>query len=301
MLYRAFFLPTILSVILSFQMQLTSAATAPSGTFGNAYNFFTASSSGVDLTRGKNTSGGISIKTNDDSGKSPILIDPASSALVIIDMQNYFLHPALSKSSLGRDLVPTQTALIKSMRASGIKILWVQWGLTEHDLITMTPALLYNFGSGKANATMGTEMGTVKTTDANGTVVEIDMGRKLMRGSWNTEAWGSLLPLQQEGIEAGTDFYFNKNRLSGMWGASTPMQMFLEDQGITTLFFGGVNTDQCVWGTLIDAMYKGYDTILVPDIAATSSPSSVNAMVYYNAQGVGWVTNSTEILSALSS
>lgn len=29
------------------------------------------------------------------------------------------------------------------------------------------------------------------------------------------------------------------------------MEQFLQDQGITTLFFGGVNTDQCVYGTLV--------------------------------------------------
>lgn len=36
-----------------------------------------------------------------------------------------------------------------------------------------------------------------------------------------------------------------------MWGDRTAMEQFLQDQGITTLFFGGVNTDQCVYGTLL--------------------------------------------------
>jgi hypothetical protein len=87
-----------------------------------------------------------------------------------------------------------------------MKVLWVQWGLTEFDVINMAPSLLYSFGNGQSNATMGTDMGTIVSGNET-----IEMGPKLMRGSWNAEAWGSLLPLQQEGIANGTDFYFNKS------------------------------------------------------------------------------------------
>ena len=34
--------------------------------------------------------------------------------------------------------------------------------------------------------------------------------------------------------------------MSGMWGAQTPLGLWLEENQITTLFFGGVNSDQCV-------------------------------------------------------
>lgn len=92
-----------------------------------------------------------------------------------------------------------------------------------------------------------------------------------------------------EGLANGTDLYFNKSaplpddktdtcidrrvdRLSGLWGAQTPLGIWLEENQITvsrdsyglrshadktqTLFFGGVNADQCVWGTFLDAYYK---------------------------------------------
>lgn len=36
------------------------------------------------------------------------------------------------------------------------------------------------------------------------------------------------------------------DRVSGMWGAQTPLGLWLEENMITTLFFGGVNSDQCV-------------------------------------------------------
>jgi len=36
------------------------------------------------------------------------------------------------------------------------------------------------------------------------------------------------------------------DRMSGMWGAKTECEEFLQREGIKTLFFSGVNTDQCV-------------------------------------------------------
>jgi nicotinamidase-related amidase len=36
------------------------------------------------------------------------------------------------------------------------------------------------------------------------------------------------------------------DRLSGLWGAQTPLGTWLEENEMTTLFFGGVNSDQCV-------------------------------------------------------
>lgn len=90
-----------------------------------------------------------------------------------------------------------------------MKVLWVQWGLTENDILTMPPTFLYSFGNGNVSKTFGTDMGTTFDAASNTT---IEMGPKLMRGSWNAEAWGDLLPVQQAGIAAGTDFYFNKSK-----------------------------------------------------------------------------------------
>ncbi|KAJ6603762.1 Isochorismatase hydrolase [Mycena sp. CBHHK59/15] len=282
----AAFLPILLSALHTFAV----SPVMPNGTFGNVYNYWERTASGIDLTRG--LGGGVSITASEPS---PILITPNQSALFIIDMQNFFLHPNLSASSVGRDIVPATISMVKAFRASGMKVLWVQWGLTANDVLSMAPNLLYTFGNGDSEKTLGTEMGEIND---NGTLV--DMGAKLVRGSWNAQAWGELFTLQQAGIANGTDFHFNKNRLSGMWGTSTPLQMFLQDEGITTLFFGGVNTDQCVYGTLLDSAYKGYDTVLVTDISATVSPPSATEMVIYNSQLLGWVTNSTQVLAALA-
>jgi nicotinamidase-related amidase len=44
------------------------------------------------------------------------------------------------------------------------------------------------------------------------------------------------------------------DRLSGLWGAQTPLGLWLQENEITTLFFGGVNADQCVVGSFVTSM-----------------------------------------------
>lgn len=96
------------------------------------------------------------------------------------------------------------------------------------------------------------------------------------------------------------------------------MQTWLQDNSMTTLFFGGVNIDQCVWGTLLEyvfqvstvpyssyskalfsSYYKGYDVILVDDVSATTSPIGATQMVDFNAGLNGWRANSTDFMAAL--
>ena len=60
-----------------------------------------------------------------------------------------------------------------------------------------------------------------------------------------------------------------------------------------------MNSDQCVWGNLIDAYFRGFDTVYVEDIAATVSPWYAEEMVRYNADGNGFLANSTYVIDAL--
>ena len=64
-----------------------------------------------------------------------------------------------------------------------------------------------------------------------------------------------------------------------------------------TLFFGGVNTDQCVAGTMMDAARLGFDTVLVTDLTATTSPQYAYDAALYNSQ---WTAQSADLLEALA-
>ncbi|KAK4561588.1 hypothetical protein LTR86_004267 [Recurvomyces mirabilis] len=129
---------------------------------------------------------------------------------------------------------------------------------------------------------LGSECGIVEDPS---TGKGIDAGRLLMRDAWNSALYPPLDKAYKEGtqIELRPDVWIHKNRMSGMWGAKTECEDFLEKEGIKTLFFTGVNTDQCVGGTLTDSFSKGYDCILLNDGAATSSPDYAQQCFEFNA------------------
>ncbi|KIW93621.1 uncharacterized protein Z519_06226 [Cladophialophora bantiana CBS 173.52] len=271
---------------------------AATSTLGSYYNYWRKLPNGTfDLTRSDRSPVTTPKVLPMMAHRSSIKIEPNRTGLVIIDMQNFFLHPDLSPKAVnGRAAVEPTVNMINGFRKHGMKVLWVNWGLTEYDLLTIPPAFKSGFsgGSDLANETFGSDMGTIKE---NGTTIEV--GRLLMRGSWNAEPYGVLGTMKNEGLAAGTDMLFNKNRLSGLWGPQTPLGLWLQENEMSTLFFGGVNADQCVWSTFVDAYFKGYDVIYVDDISQTTSPSYAQAMCRYNAAGYGFIGNSSAILKAL--
>ena len=100
---------------------------------------------------------------------------------------------------------------------------------------------------------LGQEIGSVTLED--GTVVP--GGRLLMRDTWNADLTPELKKSYVEEGKSATppDVWIHKNRMSGLWGEKTACTEFLEKEGIKTLFFAGVNTDQCVGGSLQDVRY----------------------------------------------
>ncbi|KAK4701014.1 hypothetical protein P7C70_g5224, partial [Phenoliferia sp. Uapishka_3] len=247
---------------------------------------------GYDLSRGQDRCNTRIISTQ----KGEIRIDPARSALVVIDNQNYFLHPAFRKHPTG--LVAMQQLIkngIPTSRAAGVKVIWLNWGLTDEEITNMPPCHAASFGGvpttkhGEGGG-FGAELGLIDGRDA---------GRRVVRGSWNAELYGDLQPLYEEGEKLGTDVWIHKNRPSGIWGEGGALETYLRGNKIETLFFAGVNSDQCVWGTLIDAHNKGFDVIYVKDLCATGMPEARRESTEYNADVVGFITTSAEYAKGL--
>jgi nicotinamidase-related amidase len=113
----------------------------------------------------------------------------------------------------------------------------------------------------------------------------------LMAGSWAASVVDELPPKPE-------DICVDKYRMSGFW--DTPLDSILRNLGRTTLFFGGVNADQCVMATLQDANFLGYDCILVKDCTATTSPEYCWQATLYNVkQCFGFVSDSQAMLEAI--
>ncbi|EIW64610.1 Isochorismatase hydrolase [Trametes versicolor FP-101664 SS1] len=220
-------------------------------------------------------------------GGRVLRLSKKNTAIVVVDMQNFFLHPDLREHPTGLNCVIPLMNLVTSLRPQGVKTLWVNWGLTDHELTTIPPALVRGF---RKNGRGGF-----------GSQLPGDFGRLLMRGEFNSELYGPLQTLYEEGRREGTDVWIHKNRMSGIWGSQTALDLYLQEQGITTLLFAGVNADQCVLGTLVDAYSRGYDCIVIDDCIATTSPAGGLENVLYNAGGAyGFVTDSERITDAVS-
>ncbi|PNS15256.1 hypothetical protein CAC42_8257 [Sphaceloma murrayae] len=254
---------------------------------------------------------------------SPLLLSPARTALVVVDMQNFFLSQALGRRPGPGTAAASQLAnvAIPAARKAGIRVVWLNWGLTEDDIAKLPPSIKRAFGDDgvetdiEAKVAPGVE--TVDGTGKNkklykglgsemGTVVldgkEVDAGRVLMRDQWNAALYPPLDGLWEEGktLEQRPDVWLHKDRMSGMWGARTDCQDFLEKEGITSLIFTGVNTDQCVSGTLTDAFSKGYDCILLADGCGTTSPQCAQEGIEHNAARTwGWLSDCQSLAAAV--
>ena len=73
----------------------------------------------------------------------------------------------------------------------------------------------------------------------------------MTEGSWSAAIVDELTP-------EPSDILVDKYRMSGFW--DTPLDSILRNLGVATVFFAGVNADQCVLATLMDANFLGYDT-----------------------------------------
>lgn len=262
--------------------------------YGNTANFWVEYPSGlIDLTRSQRLTTdavepSLVSSTQLDipvTGDRTIRVDKSKAAAVIIDMQNFFLHPELRVHTTGLACVDPLLKVIAPLRKQGVKILWVNWGLTDQELKTVPPAVVRGFMKGGFGG-FGSEMPG-------------NFGRLLMRDARNSELYGPLQEEYLKGKKEGTDVWIHKNRMSGIWGHQTALDLYLKENGITTLFFGGVNADQCVSGTFIDAYFQGYDCVMVEDITATTSPAGGLENVLYNAaNSQGFVTNTSNIINA---
>ncbi|MBE9012736.1 isochorismatase family protein [Pseudanabaenaceae cyanobacterium LEGE 13415] len=233
----------------------------------------------ADLTRPAIASQMITLKT----ATKTLRLDLAKSALIIIDMQNDFCHPDGWLSHIGVDVTPARSPIIPIqqllpiLREIGMSIVWLNWG-NRPDLLNISPATRHVY-----NPT-GTGVGLGDPLPKNQAPV-------LEKNSWAAAIVDELQPLE-------SDIKIDKYRMSGFW--DTPLDSILRNLGKTTLFFAGVNADQCVMVTLQDANFLGYDCILLKDCTATTSPDfCLQATLYNVKQCFGFVSDSTQLMDGL--
>lgn len=202
-------------------------------------------------------------------------------ALLIIDMQNDFCSGKGWLDTVGgpyekdRSPINPLNRLLPILRQADIPVLWINWG-NRPDRMNLSPSTLHVY-----NPT-GNGIGI-------GDILPDITSRVLQKGEWCAQVVDELDAQDQ-------DIYVDKYRMSGFW--DTPLDSILRNLDVKTLFFAGVNMDQCVMATLQDANFLGYDCILLEDCSATTSPDYCTQATLYNVRQCYGFTSRTQALIA---
>ncbi|VUC30709.1 unnamed protein product [Clonostachys rosea] len=262
---------------------IAKSNTIPIGPSGNQW-FYSPETKSYDLTRGDRQSAPFSFSTSEGTSNVTVVVAPELTTLVVIDMQNYFLHPSLNDHPSGLAAAERTVEIVKKCREVGIKVIWLNWGLTDEDLDNVPAAQMHSFRQGFANP-----LSTPHDERCGfGCDLGDDKGRVLMQDQWNSELYEPLLQVS----DREQDLFISKNRVSGLWSDDKAFAQVLEKGKRQTLLFAGVNTNQCVLGTLLDAYYRGYDCILIEDCCATNTPGGQDVSILDIWRNYGFVTTS---------
>lgn len=211
----------------------------------------------------------------------PVIVDLARTALVIVDMQNDFIHEDGWFAGKGVDPIPLRApipainGLSGFARENDVPVIWLNWGV-RGDGLNLPPNVAY------AGSRSSHERGYVDPDPAG-------RGNALERGSWGAEIYSAL-------ETTPSDIYIHKSRLSGF--TDNDFDGVLRNLGVHTLVFTGINIDRCVFATLTEATFRGYDAILVEDAVTSPSPEAcTEAVLFLMDKLYGFRTSSESILA----
>ena len=205
---------------------------------------------------------------------------PASTAVVMIDMQRDFILPGGFGETLGNHvgllaaIVPAARRLLDGCRAAGMTIIHTK-ECHRPDLADCPPSKL----------TRGNP--TLRIGDSAA------MGRILIDGEPGSDFVPELAP-------APGDIVISKPGKGAFY--ATPLGEILRLKGITHLLFGGVTTEVCVQTTMREANDRGYECLMVEDATESYFPEFKAAtLAMVRAQGgiVGWTATTDQVLKAL--
>jgi nicotinamidase-related amidase len=175
------------------------------------------------------------------------LVDPAHSALLVVDMQRDFCHPGGAFDRLGVDIsmyppvIPRIAQLVAGARAAGVQVIYIQMTVLPGRKSESPAQIRFNLRMHLAEAG-GEALGY--TAD----------------GSVGQEILPELAP-------ADGDLVVKKYRSSGFWG--TNLDLLLRSNGIKSVVVSGCTTEGCVESTARDALFNDYYVVVVEDCVAS--------------------------------
>jgi nicotinamidase-related amidase len=207
-------------------------------------------------------------------------LDPARTALAVIDMQRDFIEPGGFGESLGNKvarleaIIPTVQKLIVLFRNKGWPIIHTRENHAP-DLSDCPPSKLRRGEPGLQIGDPG------------------PMGRILVRGEPGAEIIAPCAPAKGEIV-------IDKPGKGMFW--ATPIHENLRERGVTHLVFSGVTTEVCVQTSMREANDRGFECLLIEDATESYFPEFKAATIaMLTAQGgiVGCSTTFAELERAL--
>jgi len=176
-------------------------------------------------------------------------IDPARTALVVVDLQNGFMAPGQpAEIAQAREIVPNVNRLAAATRATGGTVVWIQ--------NTITPE------------------GETAWSVYLGNFADADWGPRMRRAFTPGDLGHALYPSLEVRPD---DLTVRKYRFSALVQGASDLDAILRARGIDTLITVGTATNVCCESTARDAMMLNYKVFFVSDANACRTDEEHNA------------------------
>jgi ureidoacrylate peracid hydrolase len=176
------------------------------------------------------------------------VMQPSKTAFVVVDMQNYFMHPDFQgEVPMAREVVPHVNRMAAALRELGGHVIWVK------------------------NATNDTRESWSVFHDWLMTPKRRDRRYATMDLAHEGHTLWPLLDVKPQ------DAQIVKKRFSAFIQGSSDIASYLCGRGIDTLLIGGTATNVCCESTARDAMMLNFKVTMVHDTLATYTDEEHNA------------------------
>ena len=209
-------------------------------------------------------------------------IDPKSTALLVVDMQNAYASPGGYLDLAGFDIegaagvIDKIAVLVETARKSGVTVVFFRNG--------WDPEYVEAGGPGSPNWWKSNALKTMREKP------ELQ-GKLLAKGTWDYALVDRLQP--QPG-----DIVIEKPRYSAFY--NTALDSVLRARGIRYLAFCGIATNVCVESTLRDGYHREFFGVLIEDATHQAGPAFLQEATVFNVEKFfGWVSNTADFCGAV--
>jgi len=199
---------------------------------------------------------------------------PARAALLVVDMQNAYCHPAGALAQAGANVNPMQAVipnvkeLIRICRHAGIPVMWT---IMEQ----------YAEDARRRSRTVPAHLQERRSLPLS------------LKGSWDAEIVEEL-----RGEVAQKDHVIRKQEYSAFY--NTNLELLLRILDVRYLLISGVASNVCVESTVRDAFFRGFEVVLVENAIACSFPDLHEATLKNTRLWFGSIITLEELTACLA-